>query len=359
MKMLIVAAHRLNRSPSQRFRFEQYLSFLKENGLDYHLSYIINEKDDKYFYSKGHFIRKSWILFKAYFKRWKDVFTCGQYDLVFVQREAIMTRTTIFERMLAKRKPLIFDFDDAIWKMDISDANQNLKWLKNPAKTKRIIKHAQHVIAGNDYLAQYARAYNDHITVIPTTVDTLVFKPLPKQDQKVIIGWSGSKTTIKHFELAVPVLKKIAEQYGAKVGFRVIGDSQYKSQEIEVDGVEWNAKTEVLDLNEIHIGIMPLPDDEWSKGKCGLKGLTYMALGIPTIMSKVGVNSEIIQHGDNGFLYANNDELYRFLVELIDQVELRQSIGQRGRETVVQRYSVMAHQKTYLQLLLNLHNDQG
>ncbi|HLP11740.1 MAG TPA: glycosyltransferase family 4 protein [Flavobacteriales bacterium] len=281
-------------------------------------------------------------------KRWKNVFTCKKYDAVFVQREAIMTRTTLFERMLAKRRPLIFDFDDAIWKMDVSSANRNLKWMKNPKKTARIIKHAKLVIAGNNYLANYARQFNANVRVIPTTVDTGLFKPIAKQNEKVVIGWSGSKTTIKHFELAIPTLKKIKATFGDSVEFRVIGEPTYKNDELAITGKAWKAETEVSDLNAFDIGIMPLPNDEWSKGKCGLKGLTYMSLEIPTIMYNIGVNSEIIKHGENGFLYENENELTELLTKLVTDKDLRERVGKNGRKTVEENFSVTANASGYL-----------
>ncbi len=351
IKLLIIAAHRPNRSPSQRFRFEQYYAFFTANGVDAKLSYIITEKDDVYFYTKGFFFRKLWILSKAYLKRWRDVLTCGKYDVILVQREAIMTRTTLFERLLAKRKPLIFDFDDAIWKMDVSVANQKLKWMKNPSKISKIIKISNAVIAGNSYLKKYADDFNSNVSVIPTTVDTDLFKPLPKSNSKIVIGWSGSKTTIKHFELAVDVLKKIKNVYGEKISFKIIGEPNYSNKELGIISQKWNALTEVEELNSIDIGIMPLPNDEWSKGKCGLKGLTYMALEIPTIMYNIGVNSEIIEHGVNGFLYKTDEELFKYIELLINNAELRKSIGAMGRLTVLEKYSVVANQANYLQII--------
>ncbi len=354
IKLLIIAAHRHNRSPSQRFRFEQYYESFSKNGIQHKLSYIITERDERYFYSQGYILQKLWILFKAYLKRWRDVLTCGKYDVILIQREAIMTRTTLFERLMSKRKPVIFDFDDAIWKMDVSEANQNLKWMKNPKKTARIIKHSKLVIAGNVYLQNYASEFNANTILIPTTVDTDVFKPKAQLKKTITIGWSGSKTTIKHFERATEVLKGIKEKFGDKVDFKVIGEPSYSNEVLGITGTPWNPNTEVDELNSIDIGIMPLPDDEWSKGKCGLKGLTYMALEIPTIMSAVGVNTEIVEQGVNGFLYTTDVELFSTLVRLLEDKNLRRSVGEAGRKTVVEHYSVHAQKSKYLEAIRTL-----
>jgi len=354
-RVLFIASHRPNRSPSQRYRFEQYFNFLEKNGFQCELSYIISEKDDIYFYSKGHFIWKLWIFFKAFLIRVKDRLRYKNFDIVFVQREAIMVGTTYFERGIRKTKAkYIFDFDDSIWVMDTSQGNKKFEWLKDPEKTARNIRQANMVIAGNTYLADYARHYNKNIKIIPTTIDTDVHKPLPvKKDppksetSKIIIGWSGSLTTIKHFEYALDFLKIIKKKY-PQVEICVVSDGIYSNDEIEIKGLAWASETEVQSINTFSIGIMPLPNDEWAKGKCGLKGLSYMACEIPTIMSPVGVNTEIIEHGKNGFLASSTDEWVACLSQLIESAELRERIGKAARQTVIDKYSVASQQGNYL-----------
>ena len=355
-RVLFIASHRPNRSPSQRYRFEQYFDFLEKNGFHCELSYIISEKDDAYFYSPGHFLRKLWIFFKAFFIRQKDRWRYKNYDIVFVQREAIMVGLTYFERGVRKTKAkYIFDFDDSIWVMDTSEGNKKFEWLKDPEKTARNIRHANMVFAGNAYLADYARHYNNNIKIIPTTIDTDAHKPLPVKKEKIIIGWSGSFTTIKHFEYAQNFLKIILQKY-PHVEIKVVGDETYESQELSVKGIAWSAQTEVENINSFSIGIMPLPDDEWAKGKCGLKGLSYMACEIPTIMSPVGVNMEIIKHGENGFLASTTDEWVTYLSRLIENPELRSKMGKAARQTVIEKYSVISQQENYLKAFKEVLN---
>lgn len=347
-RVLFIASHRPNRSPSQRYRFEQYFNFLEKNGFSCELSYIITEQDDPYFYSSGHFLRKLWILIKSLAKRLKDVRRYKNYDIIFVQREAIMVGTTWFERKIRPSgAKYIFDFDDSIWVMDTSSGNKKYEWLKDPEKTARNIRHANLVVAGNQYLADYAKHYNDRVCVIPTTIDTNMHKPLQLKKDKIIIGWSGSLTTTKHFEYAIDFLKKIKAKY-PQVEFCVLSDDIYANDKLYITGIKWTSGNEVEVINSFSIGIMPLPADEWAKGKCGLKGLSYMACEIPTVMSPVGVNTEIIQHGVNGFLATTVDEWVDCISKLIESPELRQKMGKAARQTVVDKYSVTSQQENYL-----------
>lgn len=354
IKILFIAPHRFNRSPSQRYRFEQYFEFFKKNNIQPELSFIISETDDAVFYGEGKFIRKLFIFLKSIFIRIKDWKNYSNYDIVFVQREALMIGSSFFERKIKNSKAkFIFDFDDAIWKLDTSDANKKWEWLKNPNKTNEIISASDLVIAGNNYLMNYARQYNSSVNLIPTTIDTNFHQPIYNRTNSdiITIGWSGSKTTIKHFESSIPVLLKLKEKYGKKIEFKVMGDNSFTKDELNIKGISWSHETEVEIINSFNIGIMPLPDDEWAKGKCGLKGLSYMACAIPTIMSPVGVNSKIIQHGENGFLANTEEEWFNYLSLLIENPDLRKQLGENARKTVEEKYSVEANKHLYLQAI--------
>lgn len=352
-KILIIADHRLNRSPSQRYRFEQYLEYFKANDFDWELSEIITEKDDAIFYAPKNYIKKVLIILKSFIIRFKDLRRVHQFDIVFIQREALLIGSSFFEKQFYKRSKVIFDFDDSIWLLDTSPENKKFEFLKNPNKTKINIAHAHAVIAGNNYLANFSKQFNHNTLIIPTTIDTTFHIPKPelRNKNKLVIGWSGSISTIKHFESCIPALKQILMKYPNKIEIHIIGQGNYTNKEINVISKNWSAQTEVDDLNCFDIGIMPLPDDEWVKGKCGLKGLSYMACGVPTIMSNVGVNSEIITHGKNGLLVSTEQDWINNLSLLIENSELRNDIGMAGRETVVNRYSVNAHKDAYLSIL--------
>lgn len=356
MKVLFVAQHRPMRSPSQRFRFEQYLDALSENGIEWEFSYLLDAKDDKLLYTPGKIGAKARILFQSFAKRKRDLQQLDQYDVVFVQREAFMTGSTFFETAVAKSEAaLVFDFDDSIWLQNVSAANRYLNFLKNPEKTSKIIAMSDAVVAGNEYLADYARQFNQNVRIIPTTIDTEKYRRVPQPQSEVItIGWSGSITTIQHFEFALPFLADLKKKYGKKLAIKVIGDPNYRNLPLGIEGIAWTEASEIEELSTFDIGIMPLPDDEWAKGKCGLKGLQYMALSIPTIMSPVGVNASIIDHDRNGMLADTTEDWIASIESLIADREKRLEMGAAGRQTVVDHYSVQAMTPAYLDLFHSL-----
>lgn len=350
-KVLVLCHHRLNRSPGQRYRYEQYIPFLEKNGFVFTISNLLNEKDDRTFYSRGNYFRKFIIYLKSWKIRIADWAKASQYDIIFIYRDALITGSTFFEKKFAKtRAKIIYDFDDAIWLHGVSEANSKFSFLKNPGKTKKIIQLSDIVIVGNQFLASYALQFNKNVVIIPSTINTDEYKSKPFNDEKeeICIGWTGSPTTIKHFITAIPVLKKIKGKYGNKILFKIIGDENYYCSELNTQGIPWSATTEVDDLLSLDIGIMPLPDNEWEKGKCGMKGLQYMGLGIPTVMSPVGANKEIIQNGANGYLPGTQEEWIDILSNLIEDRALRQQIGYAGRKTVVEKYSTEVWKKAYL-----------
>jgi glycosyltransferase involved in cell wall biosynthesis len=357
-KVLFIVAHRPGRSPGQRFRFEQYLDYLSEKGFLCEFSYLLNEKDDKFFYSKGHYFRKFQIFLKSICKRFKDLKRIRDYDIIFIYREAVMLGSVFFEKRFKKRgAKIILDFDDAIWLMDVSEGNKKLSWLKRPSKTADILRLSDMVFVGNKYLSEYAEQFNRNVKIVPTTLETGKIKiktQAPKE--KICIGWTGSSTTLKHFELAIPFLKKIQEKYPVKI--KLISDAALINNELDITFCKWNKETETEDLSEIDIGIMPLPDDDWARGKCGFKGLQYMALGVPAVMSPVGVNTEIIQDGENGYLAGNEEEWIEKITRLIESPDLRKKIGANGRKTVEEKYSFDAWKDKYVGFFIELISEK-
>lgn len=360
-KILFVAHHRLDRSPGQRYRFEQYFSYLSENGVSCELANIISEKDDQILYNSYNYIKKGLIAINAYRKRFLNYKNIKNYDLIVLYREAVLTRSIVFEKLFASSGvPLVFDFDDAIWIKDVSKVNRSISFLKNEKKIEKILPLCTHVTCGNDYLKNYALKFNSNVTILPSTVNTDLYKPmnLNGHSGKVKIGWVGSHTTIKHFQKIINVYKLLKKKYGDKISFKVIGDPNYKNEELNIVGVPWDNNTEVELFNSFDIGVMPLPRDNWTEGKCGMKGLLYMSTGKPAVVSNIGVNNDIIENGVNGFLCNGEDQWYNVLSELIENDKLRKQIGDQGRKTVVNKYSTLSQRDNYLNLYLSLINKQ-
>lgn len=347
--------HRPDRSPSQRFRFEHYLPYFESQGVECHYSFIINEADDRVFYAPGNLSRKAWVAGKGLALRLFEAvppLLSRRFDLVFVQREAYFVGGAMIEKLMARSDAkLVYDFDDAIWIPGVSAANKRFAFLRAPNKIGSIVAQADRTLVGNRYLADFARRFSDQVSIVPTTVDTRIFHPRqePKSlSRPVCIGWSGSFSTIPHFERIVPVLVRLRERYGDRIEFKVIGDSSYRCTPLSLAGEAWSRDGEVARLQEIDIGLMPLPDDRYARGKCGFKGLLYMSVGIPALMAPVGVNAEIVTDRVNGFLPDTDQEWFDRLCELVEDDALRRQIGEAGRTTAVERYSVEAWQEPIL-----------
>ncbi len=329
-------------SPSQRYRLEQWEPLLRERGVEITYAPFEDEELHTLLYQPGLLGKKVQLVTRGLNRRLSLLRRVKDYDLVYILREAALFGPAIFERLIHQRGvPIVFDFDDAIFVSYRSPSNGYLSYLKFASKTKTICRIASHVMVGNPYLAEYARQVNDRVTVIPSTIDTEKYR-VPLSAEKsgpLVIGWTGSHSTVQHLDTLRGALKKLAERESFRL--RVIGTATYECAPVDVEVIQWRAVSEVEDLTPIDIGVMPLPDDRWSKGKCGMKALQFMAMGIPTICSPVGVNADIIQDGLNGFLAGTEDEWVEKLSRLLRSAELRQRLGRAGRATIEQRYSAI------------------
>ncbi|MCB0801788.1 MAG: glycosyltransferase family 4 protein [Flavobacteriales bacterium] len=349
-KILFIANHRIGRSPGQRFRFEQYLDFIEENNFEVHFSNIISEEDDVFLYQKGKYFKKANLARKTWGIRLKNLANANNYDIIFIFREALLTGSTYFEKKFAKSKAkIIFDFDDAIWLPNVSAGNKTLQFFKNPKKTDEILACSDMVFAGNQFLADYASQFCKNVKVIPTTIDTNYhIRKKQNNSDSICIGWTGTQTTLKYLYLLDNVFKELSLKYKNKIYFKVICDVPFELKGVEIKNEKWCKDTEIEQLEEIDIGIMPLLDDEWSQGKCGFKGLQYMAMNSVALLSPVGVNKEIIINDYNGFLVQTNEEWIEKLSLLIDNAELRARLGSYARKTIEEKYSVNAHKMRYI-----------
>lgn len=350
MKVLAIVPALYDTSPGQRFRLEQWQPILEKSGVEITYSPFETPELRSVLYQKGNAARKVGEVVKNWNRRRADVRSAARYDLVYVFREAALLGPAWFERAIARTGvPMIFDFDDAIFVAYKSPSNGYLSYLKFPGKTAAICRLSAHVMAGNQYLADYALKVNQNVSIVPTTIDTRKYNVADRPANDVpVIGWSGSHSTAQHLDTLRDILQELART--EKFRLRVIGAGEYSVPGVEVESIPWRADSEVDELRPMDIGIMPLPDDQWSKGKCGLKALQYMALGIPTVCSSVGVNSSIINDGVNGMLADTMEEWIAKLKELMNSPELRTRLGSAGRRTVEDKYSAEAQAPRVLEI---------
>jgi glycosyltransferase involved in cell wall biosynthesis len=350
LKVLFIFPYPHGTAASQRFRFEQYLSILTQEGVSYTLAPFMDIQTWTILYKKGYTLQKLTGILKGYFRRINLLFQLSAYDFVFIHREASPIGPPVFEWLMAKvwRKKIVFDFDDAIWLPNTSVNNKVAARLKWHHKTASICRCAFKVSAGNAYLADYARKFTAHVVINPTTIDTVyMHKQLKKQDSyPFVIGWTGTHSTIQYLEEIIPVLQELEREH--RFIFLVISD---KAPTFKLDSLQylpWNKETEIDDLLRMHIGIMPLTEDEWAKGKCGFKALQYMALGIPALVSPVGVNTDIVDHQINGYICSSAQDWKCHMGTLIQDNGLRKQMGIAARRKVEQHYSVQANCRNFL-----------
>lgn len=351
-KILFIAPYPFDEAPSQRFRFEQYLDLLKDNH------YLIKEvpfldfNGWKALYRDGSTLKKIFAIIRAFSRRFLLMFSVYKYDFIFIHREASMIGPPFFEWFMTKvlRKKIIYDFDDAIWLPNYSESNARFQRLKMYRKVNKIMKWANKITVGNEFLKSYAVKFNNNVVVIPTTIDTEnvhCLKGNPNQ-QPVIIGWTGTHTTSKYLQFLLPVLDEMSKTQKFKL--RIISNLPPDFEKPYLEFVQWNKEKEISDLAQFNIGIMPMEESEWTLGKCAFKALQYMALEIPAVVSPVGMNKEVIADGISGFLCSNETQWSETLIKLIENQSLREQIGKEGRKVVQEKYSVKQYSNNYLKL---------
>jgi glycosyltransferase involved in cell wall biosynthesis len=334
-----------------RFRIAQFIPYLESAGFDVTLSSLFTPEFFRLVYKRGHYARKAITFAALSLKRLKSLRRLSEFDVILIYREMFPIGPAIVERVLARGNgpPIVFDFDDAIFLPSVSDANRLIGVLKHPRKVAAIIRDSDHVITGNEYLADYARRFNPAVTVIPTSVDTNLFVPSPngsggrsRQPADLIVGWIGSPTTGPYIRSLSSVLSRVHDRH--RFVLRVSGAGEpFEIPGVTVQHEPWSLAREVELFNTCDIGVYPLTDDEWSKGKCGFKAIEFMACGVPVIASAVGVNCEIIQDGVNGFLAASESEWVDKLGGLLADPGLRRRFAEAGRRTIEVRYSLQVN----------------
>lgn len=357
MRILALVPYPRGRAPGQRYRIEQWAPLLEKRGAQVVFEPFRCEALHSLMSQPGKLPQKTFLMLSALWRRLQLLRRIREFDCVFIYTEAAMLGPAFIERLLRyMRVPIVFDFDDAIFLhyTYISPVSRYLRLLKFPGKTKTICQLADHVLAGNPYLAEYASKFNPKVAIVPTTINTAICTTNGSRPRSrlPVIGWTGSYSTLQYLNSLGPTLQQLAKRERFKL--RVIGVSSYKLPGVEVEALAWRSATEIADLREIDIGIMPMPDDGWTRGKCGLKALQYMALGIPTICSPVGVNTTIIRDGVNGLLATSEEEWLNQLSRLIHSPDLREKLGKAGKVTVQADYSSAVHAERVFKILGSL-----
>lgn len=330
----------LDTTPSQRFRIEQWKPFLAADGINVDLFPFADPAMMERLHQPKHIAGKAAAMSSALLRTARRALKTRRYDAVFVHRAMTIAGPAVLERVVRwLGVPMIFDFDDAIYMLHTSQANRRFGWLKFPGKTAAICRLSSDIVVGNEFLADYARQFNPCVTVVPTSIDTDLYRPQPSTSSsgKVVIGWTGSSTSQTYLEWFAPVLRQLKETCDFEL--RVVSNREPHLPDLEYVWRAWSPETEIAEIGQFDIGIMPMPDDKWSLGKCALKALQCMALGQATVASDIGANREVIQHNVNGMLAGSDEDWLAQLKCLVEDPALRARLGAAGKETVDLHFS--------------------
>ena len=280
--------------------------------------------------------------------RWRVIRQASQHDVVVLFKMIGFTKLQL--ALLHRANPrIIFDFDDAVMFRE----QKFLKPLsgKSFQKFLRTVNHCAAVVAGNDFLAGFASACGSRVLVLPTAIDVGKYQLKTFSDgQGLTIGWMGLSDGLPYLELIQPALVQLSERFpGLKL--KVISDKPLELDGVVVENEIWRPETEQAHLASFDIGIMPLWDSLWTRGKCGYKILQYMGVGTAVVASAVGANNQIIVHGENGFLARTEDDWMQSIATLVESAELRKNFGLRGRELIERSYSLEAFADAYVKLI--------
>jgi glycosyltransferase involved in cell wall biosynthesis len=273
--------------------------------------------------------------------RWADVTVLHQIKLSSIEAR-------LFAAFSRRR---VFDVDDAIYVRKprrLGDLPDESVWRKK--KFAATCRWVDAVAAGNDVLAGVARAAAKEVWVLPTSIDTACYEPtFAGPAEEPTIAWIGSPENLIYLDIIRPALARLAKRYPVKL--RVICSEFPEWSDVHIERVAWSSATEAHSLAGAHIGVMPLTDDAWSRGKCAFKLLQYMAAALPCVASPVGANTEAVMDGINGFHARDVDGWERSLEKLIVSADLRAAFGARGRQHVEQRYALRGYRANYVELL--------
>jgi glycosyltransferase involved in cell wall biosynthesis len=350
-KVLILCPSPIGTAATQRLKYEQYLPLLEKEGFHFVISSFQTNRFWEIIYKPGRIPEKVFWTCIGYVKRTLDLFRIPFYDAIFVNLWVTPLGVPFFERIVFfLNRHVIYDIDDMLFaKNNNSGFIQKLKGKNKPLM---LMKYSRMVITCTPKLEEIALKLNRYGNAmdISSTFDTDRFMPVEKycKNEKTVIGWTGTHSTLPFLESLQPVLSQVSRL--RRIKLLVIANKEYRMKDVETEFIIWNKDTEIQDLHRIEIGLYPIPANEWSLGKSSLKALTYMAIAVPFVATAYGTNYRIMENGVQGFLALNYREWKDYLIELIDNIELRKKMGLAGRERVKERFSVKANFPKYLQV---------
>jgi glycosyltransferase involved in cell wall biosynthesis len=333
--------------PSSRVRHYNYLPSLKRAGIEVTIAPQLGEDYLRRMYA-GH-ARSTLAMLKAYGRRLRQILAARQYDLVWIEKEALPWMPAALERIILGNRPIIIDFDDA-WYLRYSQHRNPIVRYFLGDKFDRLLSDAAMITTGSANLTKWAEAFaTEHVVQIPSTVDTDKYSIRPLPEQPFTIGWIGTPSNVRYLKMISEALRHIQQVHGARV--RLIGAADPKLPGVEVQFIPWREDVEAEELANCHVGVAPLADGPWEQGKCGYKVIQYMAAGRPVVASPVGENKCIIVPGKTGFFANGTEEWISGLTRLAVDRERNQRMGFAARERAEQMYSLRDHSKTIAQIM--------
>lgn len=349
-KLNVLALTKYDRlGASSRLRFFQYLPWLQRADVNVTVQSLLSEDALRTRYQNTDY--DFWSLVRAYATRCQALLQRHHFNLMWIEKEALQWFPLWFELAMMRGTPYVLDFDDAVFHR--YDQHPNF-WLRRlySHRLDGLMAKATLVVSGNNYLAQRARdAGCRRVVVLPTVIDldryTLRHTYQIKTVQRVV--WIGSPSTVHYLQLLREPLQILAQRHSFVL--RVIGGGVLVFPGVQLETVEWSENTEVESISACEIGLMPLLDSSWEQGKCGYKLIQYMACGLPVVASNVGVNAEIVEDGENGFLASTPEEWVDALSKLLGNMSMSSEMGQAGRRKVERSYCIQKTGPMLVELL--------
>jgi glycosyltransferase involved in cell wall biosynthesis len=346
MRVVALASYP-NEAAATRYRVTQFIAPLAKRGIELTLHPFLDSKLFASLYNRQQLPRTAFGLARSALRRLIDLWRIRGADVLFVQREAMMFGPPLIEWLSVKvlRRPMVLDLDDATYIRYTSPTYGRwasaLKWFN---KTDDLIRWAKVVICGNQAIADYVSKKGVRGVIIPTVVDPKRFRPseVPVQRTVPVLGWIGTHSTYPYLESIFPVLERLAQKYRFRLKIVGAGRDSISLNGVEIDNLPWSLSREIEDFQSFDVGLYPIVADNWALGKSGFKAVQYMAVGIPYVVTPVGVCAEMGEAGTTHFTARTQEEWYGALERLLSDAQIRRRMGEAGRSHALQHYTMEA-----------------